>query len=437
VLLSSEVGCEGLDYQFCNGIVNYDLPWNPMRVEQRIGRIDRYGQESQVVLIYNFITPGTVDAEIYERCLLRIGVFRQSLGGSEEILGRLTKEIRKVAENLELTASEQAARLQQLTDNEIRAIQEQAKLEEEQTKLFGISLPVRDNDMVKDATCFWLKPLMVANLVKCYLEKLGIVDQRNRITSSAIATIKFDQESRNKLLADFRAIKQSGTVSRQWESWLRGASASLQLTFDPSTADQRRDVAFINPVHPLARQAAQYFDPTGPLMCNVRVESAEIKAGRYPYAIYCWRKLGLKEDFSFQPICNEEGIISRMLLLLESATLCETGMPITSDEELALEQIHHRLWCNARAQHLDELQETVRSRLLSLKTSHAGRLSILEEQRDHAFDERIRRMRDSQIETAISDFERRVDELEKSSRRGDIITEVVVFGVLVVEKENE
>jgi hypothetical protein len=72
-----------------------------------------------------------------------------------------------------------------------------------------------------------------------------------------------------------------------------------------------------------------------------------------------------------------------------------------------------------------------------LKTSHAGRLSILEEQRDHAFDERIRRMRDSQIETAISDFERRVDELEKSSRRGDIITEVVVFGVLVVEKENE
>jgi len=43
LLLSSEVGCEGLDYQFCDGIVNYDLPWNPMRVEQRIGRIDRYG----------------------------------------------------------------------------------------------------------------------------------------------------------------------------------------------------------------------------------------------------------------------------------------------------------------------------------------------------------------------------------------------------------
>jgi len=57
VLLSSEVGCEGLDYQFCDGMVNYDLPWNPMRVEQRIGRIDRYGQKSLSVVIYNFITP--------------------------------------------------------------------------------------------------------------------------------------------------------------------------------------------------------------------------------------------------------------------------------------------------------------------------------------------------------------------------------------------
>src|SRR5207247_2722441 len=43
ILLSSEVGCEGLDFQFCDLLVNYDLPWNPMRIDQRIGRIDRYG----------------------------------------------------------------------------------------------------------------------------------------------------------------------------------------------------------------------------------------------------------------------------------------------------------------------------------------------------------------------------------------------------------
>src|SRR5260370_29940487 len=86
MLLSSEVGCEGLDYQFCDCLVNYDLPWNPMRIEQRIGRLDRYGQKSETIAIYNLITPGTVDAEIYERCLVRFGIFHQPVAGSYQIL---------------------------------------------------------------------------------------------------------------------------------------------------------------------------------------------------------------------------------------------------------------------------------------------------------------------------------------------------------------
>lgn len=97
VLLFSEVGCEGLDYQFCDFMVNYDLPWNPMRIEQRIGRIDRLGQKRDFVSIYNLITPGTVDADIYDRCLLRIGIFEQALGGGEEILGKIATDIHAVA----------------------------------------------------------------------------------------------------------------------------------------------------------------------------------------------------------------------------------------------------------------------------------------------------------------------------------------------------
>ena len=139
LMLFSEVGCEGLDYQFCDCIVNYDLPWNPMKVEQRIGRIDRKGQESESVSIINLITPGTVDADIYERCLLRIGVFESALGGSEEILGKITTELRNIAENYDLTQEERRTKLQQLEDNEIRLIQEQETLEAEQLDLFGLS----------------------------------------------------------------------------------------------------------------------------------------------------------------------------------------------------------------------------------------------------------------------------------------------------------
>ena len=76
ILLFTEVGCEGLDYQFCDTMINYDLPWNPMRIEQRIGRIDRRGQKSETVRIYNFITDGTIDAVVYDRCRITNREFR-------------------------------------------------------------------------------------------------------------------------------------------------------------------------------------------------------------------------------------------------------------------------------------------------------------------------------------------------------------------------
>ena len=132
VLLFSEVGCEGLDYQFCDCMINYDLPWNPMRVEQRIGRIDRNGQTSESVSIYNMVTPGTVDADIYDRCLMRIGVFRSSIGDCEEILGGITSEIRKLVDNFQITDEERRDKLQQMTDNKVRYIKEQEELEEKQ-----------------------------------------------------------------------------------------------------------------------------------------------------------------------------------------------------------------------------------------------------------------------------------------------------------------
>ena len=91
ILLLSDVGCEGLDYEFCDTIINYDIPWNPMKIEQRIGRIDRYGQNSEAINIFNLIVKDTIDAEIYNRCLIRIGVFKQSIGGIDEILGDILK----------------------------------------------------------------------------------------------------------------------------------------------------------------------------------------------------------------------------------------------------------------------------------------------------------------------------------------------------------
>ena len=64
ILLMSDVGCEGLDFQCADCIVNYDIPWNPATIIQRIGRIDRYGQQSEKIAIYNMIMQGTVDERV-------------------------------------------------------------------------------------------------------------------------------------------------------------------------------------------------------------------------------------------------------------------------------------------------------------------------------------------------------------------------------------
>jgi SNF2 family DNA or RNA helicase len=63
VLVSTEAGGEGRNLQFCRIVINYDLPWNPMRVEQRIGRIDRIGQKAPVVKILNLYMEGTIEED--------------------------------------------------------------------------------------------------------------------------------------------------------------------------------------------------------------------------------------------------------------------------------------------------------------------------------------------------------------------------------------
>ncbi len=105
ILLSSEVGSEGLDMQFCNVVINYDLPWNPMRVEQRIGRIDRIGQKFDKLHIFNLCIVGSIEDRILNRLYTKLDIFENSVGELEPILGELEKQL-NISELIHLSQEE-------------------------------------------------------------------------------------------------------------------------------------------------------------------------------------------------------------------------------------------------------------------------------------------------------------------------------------------
>ncbi len=95
ILVSTEAGGEGRNFQFCHLLVNYDLPWNPMRVEQRIGRVDRIGQDN-VVSIFNLWVKDTVEERVLDVLEKRIRVFEETVGGLDPILGGTENDIGKI-----------------------------------------------------------------------------------------------------------------------------------------------------------------------------------------------------------------------------------------------------------------------------------------------------------------------------------------------------
>ena len=118
VLLCTEAAAEGLNFQFCGALVNYDMPWNPMRVEQRIGRIDRLGQRHPIIRIFNLHYRDTVEADIYQALAKRIGLFHGVVGQLQPILAKVSGTIAQAVLEGRASTDEGRAALAQEVDRE-------------------------------------------------------------------------------------------------------------------------------------------------------------------------------------------------------------------------------------------------------------------------------------------------------------------------------
>jgi superfamily II DNA or RNA helicase len=106
VLLTSDVGGEGIDLQCASVLINYDLPWNPMVVEQRIGRIDRIGQNADALIIINMVTKDSIEERVLGRLLDKIEIFKYSIGEPDPIIGQKIEKLTREALSGALTDEE-------------------------------------------------------------------------------------------------------------------------------------------------------------------------------------------------------------------------------------------------------------------------------------------------------------------------------------------
>lgn len=309
ILLSSEVGSEGLDMQFCNCLINYDLPWNPMVVEQRIGRIDRFGQESPKVNIYNIVVVDTIVEDIFSRLLDRIGIFRQSIGDLEAILDkeleqdgkRITikdalKSIQNDYYSEKLTKEEaeiKGKNIVQAIENEKKNLEEVEKgltdaltndyyFQNEIKKINKNNAYVTKNELQK-----FIVQLLKDCLTTCSLEKTDNDDVFVfHIPKSDPAVL------RHFLNDNTPQDEDSKKLFASYISEIRD-SLDLMITFDQETAFKNKKLSFINIYHPIIQAGVIMYEKTADksrrtffFEMDASSMSESVKRGCYLLAIF-------------------------------------------------------------------------------------------------------------------------------------------------------
>ena len=435
VLLFSEVGCEGLDYQFCDTMINYDLPWNPMRIEQRIGRIDRRGQKSDTVKIYNMITDDTIDSVIYNRCLSKIGVFEDSIGDCSEILGDITDQIMEIMFSSELTEEERHMKIEKMADNEVMRVQEMRKLEQDEKTLFGFDLSnyIADKD-VQEAENEWISPESINNMVNVFMDDFLGKGEYLR-GKQEIKTLRLSADKRQMLLNNLKELKivNNNIASKLWNAYLKSDKQALSVTFDSATAKDNRDVAFFTQMHPFVVQAAQYESSKFPCEIGISVSSEDIPAGDYEFLIYAWKYVGLRPDIKLMAISENEYVQKNILSILQYASDVGVDAPAYESKWDDMDKLHYKRWVEIKGKYTNDVKEECDYRIEQLSQSFHQRELIIRGMIQNATDEKIIRMRTSQLNKLKVDYENQEKIMQETISKADIHTNLLVKGVLHVE----
>lgn len=302
VLLSSEVGSEGVDLQFSSIVINYDMPWNPMRLEQRIGRVDRLGQTKEKVTILNLIYDETIDKRIYERLYERLQIGKRALGGMEAILGQPIREMRIKLLDPSLSNEQKEKIIDQTAQALENRKQEEEQLEAEAGSLVQHGDYILERIMESREQHRWLS----ANDVLTYIRDRILRD----FPGSVIETSPAGSDTyRIELSPAGAAAFRTYLARRGLKARTRLLNSSPRQRFRFSSSVVRKDgmVETISQLHPLVRFAAerdleddaarQAQAVAATLSLNVLPENLKCAPGLYALAARRW-STGSMETFA-------------------------------------------------------------------------------------------------------------------------------------------
>jgi superfamily II DNA or RNA helicase len=297
VLLSSEVGSEGIDLQFSRIVVNYDLPWNPMRVEQRIGRVDRLGQKAEKINVWNLFYEDTIDARIYSRLYERLDLFQRTLGMLEPVLGEFVRDLAIDLLSERLTPKQEEDRIDQT-----RIALENRRAEEERAEEQAAHLVAYGDYIVNQVNAARQLGRMVEASELCryacdFIRASYAGSELRQVESDLDFEITLSNEAKHDFDEFLRRRKLSG-LSRLARSDARSVRCKFE---NKSVSEGHRGVEVVSQFHPLIRfvserigASPQALLPAVAVECQASDLTAGIEEGIYVFSVQQWSMQGVQ-----------------------------------------------------------------------------------------------------------------------------------------------
>lgn len=283
-LICSEVASEGIDmHRKCHRLINYDLPWNPMKLEQRIGRIDRYGQLADKVFVVNLICKDNIEDKIYAKLYERVTVFENSLGPLENVLGKIEKQIVMEMLNPNKTDAEKKEFLKKMEENIATAQLAEDRFSSERIELTGLDEYFNQELSSLNHNKKYFTEEEVRMILKIFLDNIG---PGNRLEQKAdknmVYSLYFSPEVKKKLIDKMSTDLAVSPPKLKRYLDIINLEGPIICTFNN---DEARDLSLVYmTIHnPIIKAILKIWQDEGRFTrnCNISIVTDEIPAGLY------------------------------------------------------------------------------------------------------------------------------------------------------------